>query len=88
MLQEFREVFPDEIPGLPPKRDIDFTIELMPGVGPVSKTPYRTSTPEMLQLKNTTARDVGEEVYQAEYVSLGSTSSVCKEERWHTQVMY
>ena len=45
VLQEFRDVFPDEIPGLPPKRDIDFTIELVPRVVPVSKTPYRMSTP-------------------------------------------
>ena len=51
VLQEFIDVFPDEIPGLPPKRDIDFTIELVPGVAPVSKTPYRMSTPEMLELK-------------------------------------
>ena len=51
MLQEFRDVFPDEISGLPPKRDIDFTIELVPGVAPVSKAPYRMSTPEMLELK-------------------------------------
>ena len=51
MLQEFRDVFLDEIPGLPPKRDIDFTIELFPGVAPVSKTPYRMSTPELLELK-------------------------------------
>ena len=51
MLQEFRDVFPDEIPRLPPKRDIDFTIELVPGVAPVSKAPYRMSIPEMLELK-------------------------------------
>ena len=51
MLQEFRDVFPDEIPGLPPKRDIDFIIELVPGAAPVSKTPYRMSTPEILELK-------------------------------------
>ena len=51
MLQEFKDVFLDEIPGLPPKRDIDFTIELVPGASPVSKTPYRMSTPEMLELK-------------------------------------
>ena len=51
VLQEFRDVFPDEIPGLPPKRDIDFTIELVPGVAPVSKKPYRMSTSEMLELK-------------------------------------
>ena len=51
VLQEFKDVFPDEILGLPPKRDIDFTIELVPGAAPVSKTPYRMSTPEMLELK-------------------------------------
>ena len=51
VLQEFKDVFPHEIPGLPPKRDIDFTIELMPGAAPVSKTPYRMSTLEMLELK-------------------------------------
>ena len=44
-------MFPDEIPGLSPKRDIDFTIELVPGAAPVSKTPYRMGTPEMLELK-------------------------------------
>ena len=51
VLWEFRDVFPDEIPGLPSKRDIDFTIELVPGAAPVSKAPYRMSTPEMLELK-------------------------------------
>ena len=51
VLQDFKDVFLDEISGLPPKRDIDFTIELVPGVAPVSKTPYRISTLEMLELK-------------------------------------
>ena len=51
MLREFKDVFPDEILGLPPKRYIDFTIELVPGEAPVSKTPYGMSTPEMLEMK-------------------------------------
>ena len=51
VLQEFRHVFPNEIPGLPPKRDIDFTIDLVPGAAPVSKTPYKMSTPKLLELK-------------------------------------
>ena len=45
------DVFPDEIPGLPPKREIGFTIDLVPGSAPVSKTPYRMSTPELLELR-------------------------------------
>ena len=51
VLQEFRDVFPDKLPGLPPKRYIDFTIDLVPGAAPVSKTTYRMSTPELLRLK-------------------------------------
>ena len=39
------------MPALPPKRDIDFTIDLVPGVALVSKTPYRMSTPELLEMK-------------------------------------
>ena len=40
-----------EIPILPPKRDIDFSINIMPGVAPVSKTPYRMSTLELKELQ-------------------------------------
>ena len=51
VLQEFKDVFPDDIPGILSKRDIYFTIELVLGAAPVSKTPYRMTTPEMLELK-------------------------------------
>ena len=51
VLQEFVNFFPDEILGLPPKREIDFTIDLVLGAAPVSKKPYRMSTLEMLELK-------------------------------------
>jgi len=37
---EFEDVFPKELPGLPPQREIDFAIELIPGAQPISKTPY------------------------------------------------
>ena len=50
VLKEFEDVF-QEVPGLPPKRDIDFSINLMPGATPVSKDPYRMSTPEMKELQ-------------------------------------
>jgi hypothetical protein len=50
VLKEFEDVF-KEIPGLPPKRDIDFSINMMPGAYPVSKTPYRMSTSELKELQ-------------------------------------
>ena len=51
VLQEFMDVFPDEILGFPPKINIDFTIDHVPGETPMPKTRYRMSTPESLELK-------------------------------------
>ena len=45
VVREYKEVFPDDIPHLPPKREIDFTIDLVPGATPVSRAPYRMSPP-------------------------------------------
>jgi hypothetical protein len=50
-LREYKDVFPEEVPGLPPRRDIEFSIELASGAVPVSRTPYRMSTPELVELK-------------------------------------
>jgi hypothetical protein len=51
ILREYRDVFPEEVLGLPPRRDIDFSIELAPGAVSMSKTPYRMSTSELVELK-------------------------------------
>ena len=51
VLDEFPNVFPEEIPGLPPQREIEFSIELLPGSAPVSKVPYQMSIPELTELK-------------------------------------
>ena len=45
VLSEFKDVFLNELPWLHPKRELDFTIELKPGVEPISKTPYQMTTP-------------------------------------------
>jgi len=51
VVQEFMDVFPDEIPGLPPKREIEFAIDLIPGASPVSISPYRMAPTELAELK-------------------------------------
>jgi hypothetical protein len=51
VLREFRDMFVDEIPKFPPKREIDFSIDLLPGSTPISKEPYRMSLPELTKLK-------------------------------------
>ena len=51
MVCEFPDVFPDDLPGLPPDREIEFEIEVMPGVAPISISPYRMAPPELQELK-------------------------------------
>ena len=51
MLNEFMDVFSEEIPGLPPQREIDFSIETIPGSAPTSKVPYQMSIPDLTELK-------------------------------------
>ena len=48
VVKEFSEVFPDDIFGLPPEREIEFSIDLVPGAGPISVAPYRMSPIELI----------------------------------------
>jgi transposase InsO family protein len=51
VVKDFLDVFPEKLPGLPPDRDLEFSIELIPGAGPVSKAPYRMAPSELAILK-------------------------------------
>ncbi|KAK4381676.1 Retrovirus-related Pol polyprotein from transposon.6 [Sesamum angolense] len=51
VVRDFSEVFPDDLPGLPPHREVDFTIETLPGVAPISIAPYRMAPVELQELK-------------------------------------
>ena len=52
VLKEYSDVISEEIPGLPLKRELDFTIELVPGAVPNSKAPYRMNILELNELKS------------------------------------
>jgi len=51
VVQEFPEVFPDDITDLPPEREVKFAIYLVPGTSPISIAPYRMSASELGELK-------------------------------------
>ncbi|KAL2938982.1 Transposon Ty3-I Gag-Pol polyprotein [Bienertia sinuspersici] len=51
VVREYPDVFPEEIPGMPPVREVEFGIDLLPGVAPVSKAPYRMAPLELQELK-------------------------------------
>jgi hypothetical protein len=51
IVREYPDVFPEDLPGVPPDRDIEFMIELLPGTPPISKRPYRKPINELVELK-------------------------------------
>jgi hypothetical protein len=51
VVSEFPDVFPEELPGMPPDQDIEFVMELIPGSTLIYKSPYRMATPELVELK-------------------------------------
>ena len=51
VVQDFPDVFPEELPGMPPDREIEFLIELLPGTAPISKRPYRMPPNDLEEIK-------------------------------------
>jgi hypothetical protein len=51
IVQEYPDVFPEELPGMPSDHDIEFMIELLPGTPPISKRLYRMPVNELVELK-------------------------------------
>ena len=48
---EYPDVFPEEMPGMSPDQDVEFVIDLLPGMGPIAKRPYRMLVDELDELK-------------------------------------
>jgi hypothetical protein len=82
VVRDFPDVFPEELPGMPPDREVEFVIDLLPGTAPISKRPYRMYVEELKELKKKLT-----ELQEAGYIHpssspWGSASSICTEERW------
>nr|GEY42869.1 putative reverse transcriptase domain-containing protein [Tanacetum cinerariifolium] len=52
VVKEFPNIFPEDLPGLPPVRQVEFKIDLIPGTTPVARAPYRLAPSEMQELSN------------------------------------
>ena len=67
VVKDFPDVFPEELSGMPPDRDIEFLIELLPGTGPISKRPYRMPANDLEEIKKQIRsywrKDTSEEVH-------------------------
>ena len=51
IVNEFLDVFPDDLPGMPPEPEVEFIIELLPGTAPIANRPYRMGVNELEELK-------------------------------------
>jgi hypothetical protein len=51
VVRQFPDVFPDDLPGMPSERDVEFKIELQPSTAPISKALYKMSLVELVELK-------------------------------------
>ncbi|KAJ0570677.1 putative nucleotidyltransferase, Ribonuclease H [Helianthus annuus] len=52
VVREFADVFPEELPGLPPHRQVEFQVDLAPGAAPIARAPYRLAPGELQELSN------------------------------------
>ncbi|GKB79719.1 hypothetical protein Tco_0946614 [Tanacetum coccineum] len=75
IIRDFPKVFPDELPGLPPPRKVEFRIDLVSGAAPVARAPYHLAPSEMRELSEQ-LRVVGERIYSSEFITVESTSVV------------
>jgi hypothetical protein len=68
VVRDFSDVFPEELSGMPPDREVEFVIDLLPGTAPISKRPYRMSVEELKELKKRLM-----ELQEAGYIRLSSS---------------
>ncbi|XP_050876161.1 uncharacterized protein LOC127079837 [Lathyrus oleraceus] len=80
VVRDFLEVFPDDTSDVPLEREVEFSINLVPGTRPVSMAPHRMSTSELTELKKKLIRSTREEICETKCVTLGSSDVVSKEE--------
>ena len=79
---EFPDVFPEELPGMPPDREIEFSIELGPGTAPIYKKPYRMAVEEADK------GIIGQRIYSSQLLTMGFPSVVRQEKGWDTETVY
>ncbi|GJV06120.1 putative reverse transcriptase domain-containing protein [Tanacetum coccineum] len=80
IIRDFLEVFPEDLLGFPPQRQVGFCIDLVPGATPVAKISVSTSTIGNARVVQTTSRAARQGIYSAKLLSVGSTY-VAREEK-------
>ncbi|XP_077219749.1 uncharacterized protein LOC143853939 [Tasmannia lanceolata] len=82
VVNEFVDVFPEDLPGLPLDRKVEFTVDLALGTAPISKAPYWMAPVEMRRVERIVRRTSRERFCATQCFAMGSTSIVCEKEIW------
>ncbi|GJW77106.1 hypothetical protein Tco_0138788 [Tanacetum coccineum] len=85
IIRDFSKVFPEDLPGLPPVRPVEFQIDLIPGAAPVARALYRLTPSYDEGIVGTTARAFRQRLHKTQFLTLGSPGLVCQKEGWVIQ---
>ncbi|XP_058733352.1 uncharacterized protein LOC131604960 [Vicia villosa] len=88
VVRAFPKVFPDEIPNVPPEREVEFSIYLIPGTRHVFMAPYKMSALELLELKKQLEELLEKKFARPRCIIVGSSSVVSQEEIWEYETLY
>jgi len=88
IVRDFPDVFPEELPGLPPEREVEVSIDVLPGTTPIAQAPYRMASVELAELKFQLQELLDKRVYTPQQLTLGSFGVICKEKRWNSSALH
>ena len=74
---DYPDVFPEELSGLPPQREIEFAINVVLGATPASITLYKNGSSGVKRIEASIARVVREGIYSSECITTGSSNALC-----------
>ena len=77
VVRDFQDVFPEELPGIPPARAVEFVIDLKPGTTPIAKRPYKMPPHELLELKEEIDKALAQRLHSSQFIRMGSPFSLC-----------
>ncbi|XP_073017804.1 uncharacterized protein [Primulina eburnea] len=88
VIREFYSVFPEDVSGIPPDREVKVSIELMLGTVPISKVPYRLAPTKMKELKDQIQELLEKGFVRPSFSSWGSTVIIREEKGWQYATFY
>ncbi|KAL2471375.1 RNA-directed DNA polymerase [Abeliophyllum distichum] len=82
VVREYVDVFSDDLLSVPPNRQVEFTIDLIPGATPISKAQYRMAPKELQDLKMQLEKLLDKGFIPTNCFLVDSSCTICEEERW------